>query len=59
MRKNNLEDMTVIEQIENIKEKICDDYCKYREDAFSKNKDTDKAEDYLLDYCDNCPVRRL
>ena len=58
-RKNNKLDMTIIEQLEQIKERMCDDYCIYRSMAFSTNKDPDDAEKYLEQYCAECPLDQL
>ena len=58
-RKNNKADMTIVEQLEQIKEKMCDEYCIYRSMAFSTNKDVDAAEEYLAEYCKDCPMNNL
>ena len=58
-RKNNKLDMTIVEQLQNIKDKICDDYCIYRSMAFSQHKDVDEAEEYLSRYCEECPLNEL
>lgn len=45
---------------EEIKQAICDDYCRFREEALYKHKDPDEAEEWLLDnYCEDCPLGRL
>ena len=58
-RKNNKLDMTIVEQLELIKAKMCDDYCIYRSMAYSANKDVDAAEEYLAGYCEECPLKNL
>lgn len=58
-RKNNKQDMTIVEQLEQIKEKMCEEYCIYRSMAFSTNKDVDAAEEYLAEYCEECPLNEL
>lgn len=58
-RKNNKADMTATEIIQNVKEKMCDDYCIYRSMAFSQHKDVDEAEEYLSRYCEECPLNEL
>lgn len=58
-RKNNKLDMTIVEQLEQIKAKMCDEYCIYRSMAFSTNKDVDAAEEYLAGYCEECPLNEL
>lgn len=51
MRRNNIQGMTVTEQIEVIKAEICDKLCKYRE--------TIKDEEELFEHCEHCPLGRL
>ena len=59
-RKNNKEDMTIGEQIAAVREKICDEYCKYTEQYLSCYKDPDEAQERLLaDMCSFCPMREL
>jgi len=50
-RRNNVDDMTIREQIEEIKAEICDNYCLYR---FTLS---DQAE--LEGKCEQCPLTRL
>ena len=60
MRKHNKSDMTVSEQLDYIKEQICDDYCKYPEDCRSFIKDPDEAWEYLMrTHCATCPLNEL
>ena len=60
MRSNNKEDMTITEQIAAVREKICDDYCKFTEQYLSCYKDPDEAQEKLLaDMCQYCPMREL
>lgn len=60
MRKNNLQDMTITEQFEVIKEKICDDVCRYRVMYLEKYKDPDEAWNNLVEHqCTKCPLERL
>ena len=59
-RKHNKEDMTVCEQIETIKEKICSDYCRHTQDYLSCYKDPDEAwEKQSADICNYCPMKEL
>ena len=59
-RHNNRAEMTVSEIVEDIKEKICDDYCKYTEEYLSKYKDPDDAQKRMLaDKCNFCPLKLL
>lgn len=56
MRRNNPLDMTINEQIEKIKEEICDHICKHPERATSGVT----TQEELDDICANeCPLRRL
>lgn len=60
MRHNNKMDMTIAEQIAAVREKICDDYCKYTEQYLGCYKDPDEAQEKLLaDMCQYCPMREL
>ena len=51
---------TVPEMIQEIADKICNDYCKYPDQVRSLVKDIDDAENMLMaTYCDGCPLQRL
>lgn len=50
MRRNNVLDMTIREQLSKTKEDICEKYCKYRTKL--------KGED-LNEVCKDCPVRKI
>ena len=50
MRRNNVWDMTIREQLSKTKEDICEKYCKYR----AKLKGVD-----LNEVCKDCPVRKI
>ena len=51
---------TVSDMIEDIKQKICDNICKYSELCMSQKKDPDEALDILVSkYCGNCPLNLL
>jgi predicted metal-dependent peptidase len=59
-RRNNKERMTIIEQLESMRDNICENYCKYQEKAYSEHKDPDEAMDVLINqYCNNCPFMGL
>ena len=59
-RHNNKAEMSITEIIEDVKENICDDYCKYTEQYRSCYKDPDEAQEKLLsDMCNYCPLCRL
>lgn len=57
MRQNNKLDMTVIEQIVAIREKMCSDYCKYKSQA-EKNP-TWATQAIFKEVCEKCPLREL
>ena len=65
MRRNNVNDMTITEQLEDICEKVCTDYCRYPaiyherllRDEF---KTDDEAMEALgAEICENCPLMKL
>lgn len=46
--------------MEELKEALCDDYCKYRDQALGKFKDPDDATEWLVEnYCEDCPLNTL
>ena len=52
--------MTITEQIENVKEQICDKYCKFPELSEQTIDDPDEAFDWLQhNHCNDCPLNRL
>ena len=43
-----------------IKDAICEDYCKYLDEAYCQFKDPDEANEWLLEhYCAYCPLGRI
>ena len=53
-------DMSITEQLESIRDNICENYCKYQEQAFSTHKDPDEALDALMkEHCNDCPFMGL
>lgn len=47
-------------RVEDIKENICDNYCKYPEQYQMKNEDSEEAyEQMLRDRYEECPLNRL
>ena len=59
-RSRNKADMTIIEQLSSMKEKICEDYCRFPEACLAQIKDPDKANDYLMDnFCSSCPMSEV
>lgn len=60
MRKTNKSDMTITEQFEVIKEKMCGGYCKYPQVSLENTKDPDEAQEWLEDnFCNTCPLNEL
>lgn len=59
-RKCNKNDMTITEQLEAVKTRMCDDYCRYQELSLETIKDPDEAFEWLQrNYCQNCPLSEL
>ncbi len=56
MRKNNVEDMTVREQIEKIADDFCNNYCKWP-DLWNEEEEGYGLAD--SEHCANCPIERL
>ena len=53
-------ELSVTDIIEDVKQKICDDYCKFPDECLAKYSDLDIADDELYrQYCENCPLNRL
>lgn len=51
---------TIRDQLDDIVDKICDQYCKYPEIAKSEVKDAEAAYDHLYrKYCEECPLNRI
>lgn len=64
-RRNNVADMTIHEQLEDIAERICSDYCKYPgifHQFYLQNKyeNEDQANEAMMEqFCESCPLMRL
>jgi hypothetical protein len=56
MRKNNVNDMTITEQLENIASVMCDKYCKYPSTWDAEKEGCELWESKI---CTNCPMNRL
>ena len=55
-----MDDVTVCMLLEQQLEKLCDDYCKWRDKYFSENKDPDIAQDKLCnEKCVDCPIGKI
>ena len=52
-RRTNPDDMTVIEQLINVKEQICDKFCKYRNEKMISQETLDAICEH------DCPMRKL
>ena len=51
---------SITEQFEEIKEEICDKYCRFTELSLETHKNPDEANEWLMkQYCENCPLTRL
>ena len=59
MRKRNVERMTVVEQLVNIREQVCIYACKYKEDICRKYHDEIIQKTMLQQYCHGCPLTKL
>ena len=52
--------MKISEKLEQIKEEICDNYCKYPYEYQMNTEDSEEAfENMLQDVCSECPLNRL
>lgn len=59
MRRNNVGEMTVVEQLVAIKEDACRYACKYKEDLELEYTDPITQKAYLQGYCHECPLERV
>ena len=59
MRKRNFADMSVVEQIVEIREEVCAYACKYREEASNLYSDEMMKKLYIQRYCHECPLTKL
>lgn len=70
-RKNNIADMTIREQLKNIYDNFCHEYCKYYgqckdqidaikgDDMTLRSEIIDVCETSLHEHCEECPLSRL
>ena len=59
-RHMNKTDMTITEQLESMKEKICRGYCKYPDLALEVRVNPADANEWLnRQYCERCPLREV
>lgn len=59
LRKNNFKDMTVVEQILEIREEVCAYACKYRDEASNLYSEDMMKKLYIQRYCHECPLMKL
>ena len=57
MRRKNIADMTITEQIESIKEQMCNDYCKYPDNWDAEKEGCELWDSNLC--AKECPLNRL
>lgn len=51
---------TVVDIIDQVKEQICDSYCKWFDHYCGVYKDIEEAQMHMMDEkCDSCPLGRL
>ena len=64
-RRNNKERMTVIEQLEAMRDNFCENYCKYPVEVHQRyladeiNTEDEKLDYLTKHYCNNCPFMGL
>ncbi|MBQ1571532.1 MAG: hypothetical protein IIZ78_10440 [Clostridiales bacterium] len=56
-RRNNPQDMTICEQLEQIKEEVCDDICKYRNSKDYRGLMSQESLEEICKY--DCPLNKL
>lgn len=56
-RRNNPAEMTIHEQLEKIKEEVCDDICKYRNSKDYRGKLSQESFEEICKY--DCPLNKL
>lgn len=49
--------MTILEQLREIQEEICDNYCKYAEEIHQAF--TDEEYEKAIRHCETCPLCRI
>lgn len=54
-RRINPQNMTIYEQLEKIKEEMCDSYCKY----IMLNRNGDISNQRFDECCNHCPLNKL
>lgn len=59
LRKRNFADMSVVEQIVEIREEVCAFVCKYRDEASNLYPDDLMRKLYIQRYCHECPLTKL
>lgn len=62
MRTKSKEDMTITEQLNQVKTSICDKYCRFPQtvhEMWLKEEIEDRDEFLEEKYCNSCPLREL
>ena len=59
MRRNNVLDMTIVEQLVAIREDVCEYACKYKEDIDRKYKEDTTRKVMIQQYCHEYPLCHL
>ena len=59
MRRNNFNEMTIVEQLIAIKEETCKFACMFREYVKDEYENEQKRKEVLDGYCERCPLGRL
>lgn len=59
MRKINQAEMTIVEQLIEIKKETCNFACLFKEYVNDEFKDEQKRQEILKGYCERCPLTRL
>lgn len=59
MRRNNTQDMTIVEQLVAVKEDICRYACKFKEDVELEYPDPITQKAMLQGYCHECPLSKI
>lgn len=55
-----METKTISQEFEDIKQKMCDNYCRFPELSLQTIQDPNEAYEWLMhNYCENCPLQRL
>lgn len=59
MRRNNTQDMTIVEQLVTVKEDVCRYACKFKEVVELAYPDPITQKAMLQGYCHECPLNKI